>query len=93
MKELAEWLDEHGMYDNSPWSTWFDKNYCSKCESIECKVIDDDISKKLGFKPRYGNIQCAYCELEKKCKFFPDLEETPSCSDIIEMWLEQSMEE
>lgn len=33
-EQLAEFLDEHGMFDNTPWNDWFDDAYCSKCEDI-----------------------------------------------------------
>lgn len=75
--ELAEWLDEHGNFDSSPWMKWFDKKYCANCESIMTHPVD---------YPNL-NIPCAYCELEKKCKFFPDMKEPPDTLKIIKMWL------
>lgn len=29
--EFAEWIDNWGMFEDSPWINWWDKNYCSKC--------------------------------------------------------------
>ncbi len=93
--ELAEWLDENGMFDNSPWSEWFNKTYCDKCESIKCKYVDAE--EKLGFTPYIfgsysGDLECAYCELEKKCRFFTDLEDIPDNKKVIEMWLIEEAE-
>jgi hypothetical protein len=94
IEELAEWLDKYGQLDHSPWSEWFNKKYCDKCESIKCKYVDAE--EKLGFSPFYfygGEIECAYCELEHKCKFFPELDDTPDNRDTIRMWLESEVEE
>lgn len=80
--QLAEWLDKNGMWDNSPWSKWFDSKYCQQCESIKAIVEDD-----------FGNRECefAYCELENKCRYFEDHEEVPDCKEIIKMWLESEV--
>ena len=40
--ELAEWLDKYGMFDNSPWMSWFDQKYCKGCEDIMCKYEDGE---------------------------------------------------
>ena len=37
---LAEWLDKYGMFDQSPWLTWWDNNYCKKCDGVEYKGQD-----------------------------------------------------
>lgn len=87
IETLAEWIDENGMFDGSPWMNWFDENYCKKCEPIKCKY--SDAKKLLGMKPFYNrDINCAYCELEDKCKFFPNLDYIPDNKDIIKMWFE-----
>lgn len=93
--ELAEWLDKHGNFDSSPWSDWFAKKYCDNCESIKCKYKYTE--KALGFSPYSyssygGDIECAYCELENKCRFFPDLDETPDNLTTIKMWLKENKE-
>lgn len=67
VNEFAEWLDEYGNFDTSPWMKWFDETYCANCEIIITHPI--------------------YCELEKKCKFFPDMKEPPDTLEIIKMWL------
>ena len=43
-----------------------------------------------GFKLLFKNeTECSYCEIHKKCRYFPDMEEIPSNTDIIEMWLKE----
>ena len=74
--EFAEWLDEYGMFDNSPWMRWFDQKYCKNCEDIMCKYED-------GTK----EFTCSWCEVNGKCKFFLDLDKSPENKEIIKMWL------
>ena len=74
--EFAEWLDEYGMFDNSPWMSWFDQKYCKNCEYIMRKYEDDT-----------KEFTCSWCELNGNCKFFPDLDELPENKEIIKMWL------
>lgn len=89
--QFAEWIDKYGAFDDSPWMTWWDENYCSKCESIECHYTD--AKEKLGFEPFYErSIECAYCELNDKCRFFPELDKEPEPKDIVKMWLESEVE-
>lgn len=76
--ELVDWLDEFMSVDNAPWYLWWDKNYCNKCEP-EIVYYESD-------KGRIP-IECSWCELEKKCKFFPELDEIPDNKQIIKMWL------
>ena len=84
-EEFAEWLYEHGMVDNTPWTKWFNETYCDKCESIIIKA--EEVEEVLGIKPFYNEeYNCDYCEVyEDCCKFFP--EGYPSNKDIIKMWL------
>lgn len=92
IEQLAEWLDENGMWDYSPWSTWWDQKYCQNCESVICK--SEDAVKVVG--PRLcfsdGDVECAYCEIYDKCRFFPEHEDVPDSSEIIRMWLEAEVE-
>lgn len=74
---LTEWLDEHINPDESPWSQWFNENYCQKCESIRTFVHYLN-----------GEHECAWCEVNDKCKYFQELDKTLSCKDIVRMWLE-----
>ena len=32
--ELAEWLDKFKMWDDTPWTLWYNETYCKKCEPI-----------------------------------------------------------
>ena len=72
--ELAEWLDEHGEFDGAPWSIWFDKTYCSKCDPVMGKYPDSD-----------REIEFAWCELNDKCRFMDFI---PDAKEIIKLWLE-----
>lgn len=85
--EFAEWLDKNCSFDDSPWLNDFNETYCSKCEPIKCKYADTE--EKLGFKSfsYNGEIDCAYCELEPHCRFFPEIEGIPNNLEIIKMWL------
>lgn len=83
--ELADWLDKYGQSDDAPWATWFNETYCNKCEPIKCKP---------SYLSSYDRpIDCAYCELEHKCKYFPELEDIPDNKTIIEMWLDEAFED
>ena len=31
---LAEWLDKFKMWDDTPWTLWYNETYCKKCEPI-----------------------------------------------------------
>lgn len=79
---FAEWLDANGMWDNSPWSTWWNDNFCAKCEDVTAYVPDWD--RECDF---------AWCELEHKCRFFQEMDEEPSSKDIIKLWLESEVKE
>ena len=81
MDELAKWLDENGQFDTAPWMMWWDKTYCRNCPDIMCHYEDSDYE-----------FPCAYCELHKKCMFFPDMDEEPSSLEIVKMWLESEVE-
>lgn len=80
--EFAEWLDKYGKFDNSPWIEWFDKKYCKKC-----------MSEYVYSKRFEKEIECAWCEIYKKCKHFPDLDWSPDNEDIIKLWLESEIED
>ena len=76
--ELAEWLDENCEYDTAPWASFWDIRYCNKCEPIESKVPN-----QFGY-----DMECSYCELYSRCKFFKELDDIPDNKQIIKMWLE-----
>jgi hypothetical protein len=89
LKDLAAWLDEYGQFDGSPWMEWFGSTYCDKCESIKCKYTD--AKEKLGISPLSysGEVDCAYCELNDHCKFFPQIKGIPDNKEVIKMWLNE----
>lgn len=79
--EMAEWLDKYGMFDNSPWISWFDQKYCKICPNVMCKSADDT-----------RIFPCSYCEVYDTCRFFQDLDEVPDNKMIIKMWLGSEVE-
>ena len=91
--ELAEWLDQNGIIDNSPWLEDFNDKYCAKCESVMCKY--EDAEKAVGFKPLFSDdeIECAYCEVYKKCRYFEEMDEVPDGKEMVRLWLEEEVEE
>lgn len=80
-EDFAEWLDEYGAFDNSPWMRWFDDKYCKNCPDIVCKYEDSE-----------REFSCSYCETYGKCKFFQEMDEVPENKEIVKMWLESEME-
>lgn len=80
-EDLAEWLDQYGMFDNSPWITWFDQKYCKNCEDIMCKYEDGE-----------RELPCSYCEVYGTCRFFQNLDDIPDNKMTIKMWLESEVE-
>lgn len=92
--ELAEWLDEYETFDNSPWMKWWNENYCQKCESVT--IARNEYASIVGWNnhPNYcGNIECGWCEINRKCKYFQDLDYIPDNEEIIKMWLESEAED
>ena len=75
--ELAAWLDKYGQFDGAPWTDWFDETYCKKCKPIE--IIMPDFNNR--------KTKCNYCELEDKCKFFPEYEHALGLKEILKLWL------
>ena len=77
--EFAEWLDFYGNFDGSPWMKWFGKKYCDNCPGITCIV------------PALNNkeVECSFCELNHKCKFFEELERELETREIVKLWLEE----
>ena len=74
--EFVDWLDEHCTLENSPWIDWFDKIYCKNCEPA------------IDFLPFYNKeMECSFCELYGKCRFFQDMDDIPDNKQIIKMWL------
>lgn len=93
MDEFAKWLHKHGIVDNGPWDNHFNKTYCDKCESVMCKAAD--VESVLGFKlfPWEDEAECGYCEVNHKCRFFPDMDDVPDSVEMIKLWLKAEAEE
>ena len=83
--ELAKWLDKYGQFDQSPWANWFNNQYCKNCEPI--KLNYEDSKNKLNIEPlSYLTIECAFCECNDHCRFFPEIDGIPSNLETIKMW-------
>ena len=88
---LAKWIADFGNHDDSPWTDWFNRTYCQKCESEI--VTRDESEAKLGFQLLFvDKTECSYCEVYKECRFFPN-RPNPDMKEIIQMWLEQEIED
>ena len=81
--ELVEWLDKNGAYEGNPWSRWFDKNYCRKCEAVTAKSTTDHYGDYWS-----GEHEFAWCELHGNCRYFQDMKKTPNRKQTIRLWLE-----
>lgn len=81
--DLAAWLDEHLMFDDSPHMQWFVANYCDKCDPIEEQCESYFGTHKCGF---------AHCELKHKCRYFPNMKDVPDNLETIKLWLESEAE-
>ena len=92
VNSLASWLDKNGIIDTSPWMEHFNSKYCNNCESIMCKY--EDAEEAIGFKPCFSDdeIECAYCEVYKKCRYFEDRDEVPDGVEMVKLWLEAEVE-
>ena len=91
IEDLATWLDQNGIIDNSPWLEYFNNKYCANCESVICKY--EDAEKVVGFKPFYDDeIECAYCEIYQKCRYFQDINDVPDGKEIVKLWLESEVQ-
>lgn len=78
--EFAEWIDSFCTIDNSPWIEWFDKKYCKNCEEVT--EVYDSVCER----------QCSWCEVNNyKCRFFPNMDESPDNTQMIKMWLESEV--
>lgn len=80
--QLVEWLDVNGSH-NSIWWTWFEENYCDKCETETVEISDFEGENEWKTK-----CECAYCETHDKCRFFSDMNDVPDAKETIKLWLE-----
>lgn len=89
-ESIAEFLDCNGMWDNSPWLNWWDKQYCSKCDTVE--LTNCQAKELLGIESPFEgvNLVGSFCEVYKKCRYTDDHE--PTSKEIIEAWLNSQCE-
>lgn len=81
---ISFFTDLINSYDTPPWSKWFTKNYCDKCESIK---------GSFDFNNHIKEAEFCFCELEKYCKFFPEIgDQYLSESWLIKKWLMEEKE-
>ena len=87
-EELIKFITENNLDDNI-WVKSFTKKYCDKCESVIQK-IPANVSI-LGID---REAECAYCEINKNCRFFEGkfIDGCPSDEEILSMWLEEEAE-
>ena len=92
--EFAQWLLDNGKIESGEWEKWFDREYCQNCESTILNG-EKEIKEKLGIDSLFfdKSIICNYCEINKKCKYFPHLDDIPNGLDIIKFWLQKEYKE
>ena len=81
INELSEWLSQQSQWDMSPWIEWWDAKYCQNCDPVKAVVPYLN-----------GEHEFSYCEINDKCRFFPEMNEEPDDKKIIKMWLESEVE-
>jgi hypothetical protein len=84
LDELAKWLSKHLAFNDAPHMIWFDRNYCDKCEPEKIELEGNFDTYEYKF---------AYCDFERKCRFFPEMDKVPDNLTTIKMWLEAEVEE
>lgn len=82
VEELAEWLDKYLSFEEAPHMVWFNENYCEKCESIMCH-----------YENSTHEFPVSHCELNHKCRYFPEMSEVPSGKEIVKMWFKMEVKE
>ena len=82
LEELADWLDQYGIFEGSPWMQWWAETFCDNCEPIEGTYPDSN-----------RTIEFSWCELEHKCRFFQNMDDAPNNKDIIRLWLKTTIQE
>lgn len=79
--EFVDWFVANCMHDGDPAITWWDKTYCKNCESVEVEGL------VLG-----TTMECAWCEVNNKCKFFKDMDNIPNSKQMTKIWLQSEVE-
>lgn len=77
INEFAKWFSENCVHDGDPVITWWDNKYCKNCESEIVHVIEDG-----------REMECAWCEVHDKCRYFTHMDKTPEFDEITKLWLE-----
>ena len=86
--EFTEWFADNCMHDDDPVIKWWDNAYCKDCNSVYTTVDYLD-----SYAPSYNKEhECAWCEVNGKCKYFQDMNEVPSSQDMIKLWLKSEAE-
>lgn len=68
---------------------WLDK-YASHCNPPWDDWFDKNYCKKCD-GVEYEGITLGWCELNGKCKFFQDMNDTPTPVQVVKMWLESEI--
>ena len=74
--EMVDYLDKNWTTDNAPWISWWDEHLCNGCEPI---YKDTEL---------YDNVEFTWCEINKNCRFFSDMNSVPDNKMMIRVWLE-----
>ena len=82
--ELSDLFSEYVDISTAPWTKWWDKNYCKKCYA---EIIQNANTSRL--------MECSYCELNNKCKFFEDMDFDDVLDEkrMIRMWLNSEVKD
>lgn len=78
--EMASWLSCLSYYDDTLWLSWWEDTFCKDCYAEMVQIEEGKW------------IPCTWCELNDKCRCFPEIDDIPSDEDVIRMWLESEYE-
>ncbi len=80
IEEFAQEIESWSDCEVEPWHDWFESEYCEHCAPVYAQYPLDHVTHA-----------CAYCELNDKCRHFPEMNHIPTGAEIVEMWLEQEV--
>ena len=87
---FAGWIDSTLPFSGGePWNKWFNEEYCKKCEPEI--VLGNGLYYPWG--THETEIECAFCETNGYCRFFPYYNSPLDTKDVIIMWLNKEEEE